>query len=721
MRTKTRLNFPLVFGLFIVGFSLALAFIGPSFAPHNPLEEVHVMEVNGKWISAPFPPFTFPEYPLGTDGLGRDVLSQVLWALRPTLILTGYVALLRLVLGTVIGLLAGWNNNAFGSFLNNLISAALSIPTLLVALAVVALTGDFWQPWGFVLGLSLTGWADSARLVREQTRVARSQLFIEASRALGQGNWSIIFNHILRLVIPFVWMLLALEISSTILLTAGLGFLGYFVGGEVWVWISDTTATRLRGMPELGQLLSGVNEDIYVSPWKLFASGTFVFITVLGFNLLGEGLRRVANSGSPSPRLFDLRLRMRWKWEDFLSPVKKWASAHPLAFTTAVLASLIFLTFAGNQITNLTKPSTPVTQSPGGHLWSSQYGSPSGTFYVNAPGVETPEVKWTFSDAQGLVGGPTVAADGSVYILSQTGRLHAIDANGSEKWSVTIAANGVGTPALDAEGNIYVTDMLGALTSFTPSGILRWRMEVPDSFEATSGPVVDSKGVVYYVVIGNVRAVDANGILLWETSAFTRRVAFSPVLSPNEEFVFLRSTIIDTSTGEVVKFAELPTGEQYMVGQNGLLYSRFESKMTGWEYLNGRAESRSSVSWSRTAFFGWPSLMGVFADGSMWLHYSGGGAEDSALLWLNKKGNQINLAQFPYRPSILGGMDENMVFYICGDFAGRLECSAVALGTKDAKWTLTLEGSANISGTALIPERLYVTSKDGILYAIGEK
>lgn len=721
MRSKTRLNFPLSLGLLIVTFSLALAFAGPSFAPHNPLEEVRVMQVGDVWISAPFPPFTYPEYPLGTDGLGRDVLSQVLWALRPTLILTGYVALLRLLLGTVIGLLAGWNNNAFGNLLNNLISAALSIPTLFVALAIVALTGDYWQPWGFVLGLSLTGWADSARLVREQTRVAREQLFVEASRALGQGNWSIVFIHILRLVIPFVWMLLAYEVSATILLTAGLGFLGYFVGGEVWVWISDTTATRLRGMPELGQLLSGVSEDIYVSPWKLFSSGTFVFITVLGFNLLGEGLRRVANSGSPSPRFFDLRLRMKWKWEENVTSLKNWAHTRPLMFTALTFAAVVLVSLIINQLSKLTEAQTPVAQSPGGHLWSSQYGSPSGTLYVHALGVESPKVQWTFSDAQGFVGRPAVAVDGTVYVFTQSGTLHAVNSDGSEKWSVSIPADGVGTPALDADGNIFVTDMLGALTSISPAGELRWRMEVPESFEATSGPVVNSNGTAYYVVIGNVRAVGADGTLLWDTNAFTRRVPFSPVLSPDEKLVFLRNTIMDASTGEVLIFDNMPTGEQYVVGQSGLLYSRFENKLTGWEYLNGNAEPRSSIAWSRTSFFGFPGLMGVFTDGGMWLHYSGEGAEDSTLLWLDKKGQQINRAQFPYRPSVLAGMDENFVFYICGSNAGQLECSAVAHGAKDATWSLVLEGAAEISGAALTPAKLYVTSRDGVLYAIGDE
>lgn len=717
MRTKTRFNPPLVFGLLIVSFSLALAFAGPSFAPHNPLEEIRVMQVDGQFVSAPFPPFTYPGYPLGTDGWGRDVLSQVLWALRPTLILTGYVAILRLVIGTVIGLLAGWNKNAFGAFLNGLISAALSIPALLVALAVVALTGDFWQPWGFVLGLSITGWADSARLVREQTRVAREQSFIEASRALGQSNRAIVFSHILRLVFPYVWMLLALEISSTILLTAGLGFLGYYVGGEVWVWISDTTATRLRGMPELGQLLSGVNEDIYVSPWKLFASGTFVFITVLGFNLMGEGLRRAAISGSPSPRFFDLSLRLRWSIQEKTA----WAKTHPFAFSVFAFIFIAAIALVVNRVKSLTQIDIRQTTSPGGHLWSSHYGSPSATLYMNAPGVDSPRVEWTFSDTQGFVGGPAVAADGTVYILTQTGTLQAVNADGDSKWSASIPTGGVGTPGLDAEGNIYVSDILGGLTSFTPTGGQRWHLDVPDSLEATSGPVIGNNGIAYYVVIGNVRAVSADGVLLWDTTAFTRRVTFSPILSPDEKFIFLRNTIIDTATGEVVTFDSLPATEQYMVGQSGLLFARFENKMTGWEYVDDVAEPRSYMEWSRTAFFGFPGLAGVFADGGMWMHYAGEGTEDSTLLWIDKKGNLLNRAQFPYRPSNIAGMDEDFVFYICGTLADHAECSAVEKGARESKWSLPLEGSSGVSGTALIPGRLYVATEAGTLFAVGEK
>jgi peptide/nickel transport system permease protein len=722
MSKRTRaINIPLFLGLLVTGFTLFIAFAGPGIAPRNPLEEKRVIQVDGgKFINAPYPPFKVPGYPLGSDSNGRDVLSQVLWALRPTLMLVGYVALLRLLVGTVLGLLAGWHtNNRIGALINGLIGASLSMPILMVALAVVALTSATWQPWSFVLGLLLTGWADSARLVREQTRITRGQLFVEASRALGQNNFEIVVNHILRQVLPFIWMLLAFEISSTLLVTAGLGFLGYYVGGEVWIWISDTEAARLGGMPELGQMLSGVNEDIYTSPWKLFASGTLIFITVLGFNLLGEGLRRVDSHGAPSSRLFDLMNNLRWHIDEaYLSPLKQRMRERPLASAAVIIILAVLMVFGFQQARSLSQPKPVAFSAPGGHLWAGQWRDPSATMYVPAPGVDEPQVLWTFGDESGLAGGPAVSVDGSVYLLSKDGTLHSLDPGGSVNWSVSIPSGGVGTPALDAEGNIHVADMQGGLTSFTPGGELRWRFQVDGSFEATGGPIVGASGVIYYVVAGDIRAVSPQGELLWGTTAFNRRVSFPPILSPNEDFVFLRNTILDAASGDVVTFDSLPTAEQYIVGLNGLLYSRFENQITGWEYADGQAQPRSRMNWSRTAFFGFPGLAGVLADGSMWLHYDSE-YEDSSLVWIDKEGNLINRARFALRPSSFAGMDEGFNFYICGSKRTSAECISIPKNQKDARWTLTLGEGRMIAGLALIPERLYVATDEGFFYAIG--
>ncbi|MCC6299632.1 MAG: PQQ-binding-like beta-propeller repeat protein [Anaerolineales bacterium] len=714
------INLPLFSGIFLAGLILLIALLGPYYALHNPLEETHVAQVDGKWINAPFPPFTVPGFPLGSDNFGRDVFSQMLWALRPTLLLVGYVALIRLLLGTLIGLIAGWDSKFLGSALNSIIGAALSIPTLLVALAIVSVAGSTWGPWGFVLGLSLTGWADSARIVRDQTRIARGQVFVEAARALGQTSFQTVTSHILRQVLPFVWMLLTFEISSTLLVVAGLGFLGYYVGGEVWIWISDTAATRLSGMPELGQMLSSVSGDIYTGPWKMFATGTLVFITVLGFNLLGEGLRRIASSGTQPSRWREALLRWRWRFEDETLPVvRRRVAERPVMYSIIAGVLVLGLVLTVRQVASALQPKPLIYPSPGGHLWGSQWHDPYATMLIDVESIQSPAIIWEFSDATGFSGGPVVAKDGTLYLATMGGTLYSLNPDGIVNWTANLPASSVGTPALDAEGNIYVTDKFGGLSSFTPTGELRWNFQLEESFEATSGPVVDLNGVAYYVIIGDVRAVSPSGELLWQTTAFGRRVSFTPVLSPDGRLVFLRNTPLDAQSGEVVRFDTLPTAEQFIVGLNGLLYSRFENRMTAFEVVNGNAQVLNQIQWSRTALFGFPTLTGVLADGTMWLHFNSD-FEDSTLLWLDQNGELINRARFAYRPSMFMGMDRNLVYYVCGSRL-QVECAAVRKGESKPIWTITLENGRIISGGALAPGRFYVATEEGYFYALGDQ
>jgi len=721
LKSLHSINLPLVTGLMMVSFVLLIAVMGPHYAPHNPLEETRVIEVDGTWLNAPYPPFTVPGFPLGSDIWGRDVLSQMLWALRPTLLLVGYVALLRLLFGTVVGLIAGWDGKFIGSALNNMISAALAIPTLIVALAIVSVTGSNWGPWGFVLGLSLTGWADSARIVRDQARIARGQVFVEAGRALGQTGFQTVTSHILRQVLPYVWMLLTFEISSTLLVLAGLGFLGYYVGGDVWIWISDTAATRLSGMPELGQMLSSVSEDIYTGPWKMFATGTLVFITVLGFNVLGEGLRRVASAGTQSSRLREGMIRWRWRFEDeTLAHIQRRFLERPVlsSMVTGIIVIGLFLIIQQTAVYLQPKPLT--FSVPGEHLWGSQWHDPYATMLIDVDTLELPSVLWEFTAEKGFSGGPVVAKDGTIYLASLNGKLYSLTVDGKINWTATLPGGGVGSPALDADGNIYASDSTGGLSSFTPGGDLRWNFNLPDSFEATSGPVVDENGVIYYVVIGDVRAVSNDGELHWATTAFGRRVTFTPIMSPGGDFVFLRNTIVDAHSGEIIKFDTLSTTEQHIVGQNGLFYSRFENHMTAWEYVEGDAQILNQMAWSRNAFFGFPGQAGVLADGSMWLHYNSD-YEDSSIVWLNPKGELINSARFAYRPSTFMGMDKNFVFYVCGSTFSNIECAAVRKGESKPMWILPLDTSGIVSGGALVPGRIYVATEEGYFYALSDQ
>jgi ABC-type dipeptide/oligopeptide/nickel transport system permease subunit len=246
---KSGRNVPLTVGAILCALGLAAAVFGPLVAPRDPLEFNYVAFSGDTPISPPFPPFTAAEFPLGSDAFGRDILSQLLWAVRPTLALAGLVAAVRLSLGALAGLVAGWRTDGPGRLANGAISAALSLPTLLVSLAAIAALGGRLGAGAFIIGLCLTGWAETARLFREETRIVRTQIYVEAARASGLSEWQIALRHGLRQLTPLAWQTFTFEISGTLLAIAALGFLGYYVGGVNWIMVGDFTARRISGWP----------------------------------------------------------------------------------------------------------------------------------------------------------------------------------------------------------------------------------------------------------------------------------------------------------------------------------------------------------------------------------------------------------------------------------------------------------------------------------------
>lgn len=131
---------PLIVGLFIVLTISILAIIGPTIAPKDPSEEHNISMIEGTWYIPPFDIGT-PGYPLGSDRSGRDLFSRLLWGIRPTMVMVFIVAIVRLFLGVIIGLSAGWFSGKTGRFLNSLIQVALALPVLLVALGAIAIVG----------------------------------------------------------------------------------------------------------------------------------------------------------------------------------------------------------------------------------------------------------------------------------------------------------------------------------------------------------------------------------------------------------------------------------------------------------------------------------------------------------------------------------------------------------------------------------------------------
>ena len=290
-----RRNWPLIIGLVLVLSISFLAVFGPSLALRDPLETNTVVKVGGEWVRLPYPPFAVPGFPLGSDAYGRDLLSRLLWGIRPTLILVTVVACVRLVLGVLIGLAAGWSSGRWGRILEGVMSGALAIPVIIVSLAVITAIGIQRGLIAFIVGLVVTGWAETARLVSEQTRGLKGLPYVEASGALGASGAETLARHVVRQISPMFGMLLAFEAGSTLMTVAALGFLGYYVGGAFWIEVTDFSTRAISGMPELGQMLA--NSWQIFKPWATVATGTVIFLAVLGFSLVGEGLRRRLSMG----------------------------------------------------------------------------------------------------------------------------------------------------------------------------------------------------------------------------------------------------------------------------------------------------------------------------------------------------------------------------------------------------------------------------------------
>jgi peptide/nickel transport system permease protein len=449
---RARLNLPLLIGSLILLAIAALAIWGNQWAPVDPMQRNPILRIEGRWLTPPYPPLT-PGFPLGSDQFGRDLLSQLMWAVRPTLIMILIVAFFRLVLGTLLGLVCGWSDGLIVRGLGQLSKLALAIPTLIVALVVIAQVGIQRGIWAFIIGLALTGWAETAQAIRIQTRLIKEQVFIETSRALGASSWQILSRHVLPHVRPLILILMAFEVSAVTLLTGGLGFLGHYIGGGVFIQIDDFVTRRATGHPELGQMLA-TTLDITTQPFTMLAAGSMIFIIVLGAYLFGQGLR--------------LRLERRiWRrsalgevWEALSSWVETsitypasqrlggFPVLRPLPAVTLLLVAILFsLTLADIEQLTLIGQLTP---APGDNRMASDgpvqaqatqaFSTPRTTEIKEAGEAPTASpgtqglVRWSFEVPGGAKFEPFPATDGSVYLISHDDILYSIDPQGEILW-----------------------------------------------------------------------------------------------------------------------------------------------------------------------------------------------------------------------------------------------------------------------------------------------
>ncbi len=737
-------NPPLSIGLILLGLITLVAIFGPNLAVADPLKTNAGVLVDGEWVYPPYPPFTAPGFPLGSDLQGRDLLSRLLHGVRPTMILLSLAAVIRLTLGAVIGMAAGWSKGQTGRVLEGVISAALVIPTVIVSLAVITAIGIQKGLPAFLIGLCATGWADTARIVSEQTRALRAKPFVEAARAMGGSGSENVTRHILRHITPTLAMLLAFEAGATLMAIAVLGFLGYYLGGAFYIEITDFTQRAISGLPELGQMLSA-SWRIF-QPWATVVTGTVIFAAILGFNLVGEGLRRrlsIGALGTRGPFAGALARAGAWVSETLLVPdAQNTRRRRALGTVTAVaLAGLIVFVWKPWQPTTAASSATATAKGMpvvGGHLWGVERRDPYGTAAVPGASEIPAAILWTLNDESGFSGGPVVDAKGNVHIAAKKGLLYAVSPDGEALWASELPAEPVGTPALGpAEANgglgaIYITDRPGGVSAYTLEGGYLWRAESGNGRRASSGPVVGPDGVIYYSAVDRLQAVNPDGTVKWSSAKLPGTGDVTPRLDKDGKVVTVQDAVIDTETGRLVDYsAVVPAGKAgvnaiYMTGGDGKRYIRSEHNVIQWDMTESGPRQFGGTTWRwQTGTVYQPFDSGVMLDGTAALVY--GSFYDDFRVVLLRPGDQLltNL-HYPMRSPKYAASDATGMAYICGDAReGFVECIGVRAGDNDKPgWRILFdregEQPVTFAGAALIAGRLYVASDNGWLFAVGK-
>ncbi|MCK9614650.1 MAG: ABC transporter permease [Candidatus Omnitrophica bacterium] len=249
----------LVFGL------LAIAVFAPFISPYDP-NTINMDDV----LQAPG-----SRHILGTDDLGRDILSRMIYGTRISLSV-GFVAIaIATIIGIILGSLAGYYGKLIDSLIMRLVDIMLSVPTFFLLLTIIAIVGP--SIWIVMFVIGLTGWMSIARLVRAEFLTLKEREFVLAARSIGATDARIIFRHILPNAMSPVYVSFILGVAGAILMESGLSFLGFGVQPPTPSW---------------GNILTAGREYMEVAWWLIFFPGLAILVTCLSYYILGEGIRQ---------------------------------------------------------------------------------------------------------------------------------------------------------------------------------------------------------------------------------------------------------------------------------------------------------------------------------------------------------------------------------------------------------------------------------------------
>lgn len=263
---KYKRNRAAVWGLYIVAFFLLLAILSPWIAPFKPLGI-------GK-DSFVRPNLT---YLIGTDDLGRDLFSGILWGARVSIMVGLLAALTSTLIGVIIGGIAGYYGGWIDDLLMRITEFFLVIPRFFLVLVIVALFGN--SIWNIILVIGVLSWPVTARLVRVEFLSIKEKEFVESARSVGASDLKIILDHILPNATPPIVVSGSLQIARAILMEAGLSFLGLGDPNQI-SW---------------GMMLYNAQRFLRHAWWTATFPGLAIFLVVMGFNLVGDGINDALN------------------------------------------------------------------------------------------------------------------------------------------------------------------------------------------------------------------------------------------------------------------------------------------------------------------------------------------------------------------------------------------------------------------------------------------
>ena len=253
-----------LFGLIVVVILVVLAIFAPYVTPYDPYE----IDLNNRFSKPSL------NHWFGTDMFGRDLFTRVIYGARISLAIGLIPSLIAVSIGAILGVVSGYIGGRLGYWVMRMADVVMAFPSLLLAIVVMYTLGA--TLFNLFIALSVVGWAGAARVVRSQALSIREKEFIEAAKAIGVKDIKIMARHVFPNCLPSLMVLFTMNIPDAILSEASLSFLG--VGAQ-------------PPTPSWGLLVSNGKEFLFSAPWVAILPGVAIFITVLAFNFIGDGLR----------------------------------------------------------------------------------------------------------------------------------------------------------------------------------------------------------------------------------------------------------------------------------------------------------------------------------------------------------------------------------------------------------------------------------------------